>query len=117
MNRQQLSEPISSLTPALEVQRERGLRTRRGHKPLADPGTRAKATPTPADRVLVTLPHLRKLATMNLPGQPINTTATTINCAVKDARPLLEAHGHPNSTSTPPPHTSRRRQIPHKPIC
>ncbi|MGW0842444.1 helix-turn-helix domain-containing protein [Streptomyces sp. NPDC002787] len=93
MTRWQLSELIDSLTPAMEVQREQVLRTRRGHERLVAPGAGAKAKLTSADRVLVTLLHLRKLATTDLLGQLFNTTAMTISRAVKDARPLLEAHG------------------------
>ncbi len=93
MTRRQLSELTDSLTPAMEVQREQVLRTRRGHERLVAPGAGAKAKLTSADRVLVTLLHLRKLATMDLLGQLFNTTAMTISRAVKDTRPLLEAHG------------------------
>lgn len=57
------------------------------------PGTGAKAKLTCADRVLVTVLHLRKLATINLLGQLFNTTAMTISRAAKDVRPLLQAHG------------------------
>ncbi|MBV7670004.1 transposase family protein [Streptomyces halstedii] len=92
MARRQLSELIDSLTPAMEDQRERVLRTRRGHERLVAPGTGAKAKLTSADRVLVTVLHLRKLATMDLLGQLFNTTAMTISRAAKDVRPLLEAH-------------------------
>jgi hypothetical protein len=93
MTRRQLSELIDSLTPAMEAQREQVLRTRRGHERLVAPGAGAKAKLTSADRVLVTVLHLRKLATMDLLGQLFNTTAMTISRAVKDVRPLLEAHG------------------------
>ncbi|MFF0088287.1 hypothetical protein ACFYR1_53290 [Streptomyces canus] len=57
MTRQQL---IDSLTPAMEVQREQVLRARRGHERLVAPGSGAKAKLTSADRVLVTVLHLRK---------------------------------------------------------
>lgn len=93
MTRRQLSELIDSLTPAMEVQREQVLRTRRGHERLVAPGTGAKAKLTSADRVLVTVLHLRELATMDLLGQLFNTTAMTISRAAKDVRPLLESHG------------------------
>ncbi|MCL7377059.1 ISAzo13 family transposase [Streptomyces sp. 35G-GA-8] len=93
MTSRQLSELIDSLTPAMEVQREHLLRTRRGHERLVAPGAGAKAKLTSADRVLVTVLHLRKFANMNLLGQLFNTTAMTISRAVKDVRPLLEAHG------------------------
>ncbi|MFF1713139.1 ISAzo13 family transposase [Streptomyces sp. NPDC058268] len=92
MPRRQLSELIDSLTPALEAQREQVLRTRRGHERLVAPGAGAKAKLTPADRILVTVLHQRKLATMDLLGQLFNTTAMTISRAAKDIRPLLKAH-------------------------
>lgn len=57
------------------------------------PGAGAKAKLTSADRVLVTVLHLRKLATMDLLGRLFNTIAMTVSRAVKDVRPLLEAHG------------------------
>ncbi|MEV7737324.1 hypothetical protein AB0O75_35490 [Streptomyces sp. NPDC088921] len=68
MTRQQLSELIDALTPALEVQRERVLHARRGHERLVAPGTGAKAKLTPAERILATVLHLRKLAIMDLLG-------------------------------------------------
>ncbi|MDQ0605182.1 transposase [Streptomyces canus] len=100
MTRQQFCELIDALTPALEVQREHVLRTRRGHERLVAPGTGAKAKLTPADRVLVTVLHLRKLATMDLLGQLFGVTAMTISRAKQEVHPLLEAQGHPISTST-----------------
>ncbi|MEU5328919.1 transposase family protein [Streptomyces parvus] len=93
MTRRQLNELIDVLTPAMEIQGEQVLRTRRGHERLVAPGTGAKPKLTSADRVLATVLHLRKLATMNLLGQLFNTTAMTISRAAKDVRPLLEAHG------------------------
>ncbi len=93
MPRQHLSEPIDALTPAMEIQREQVLRTRRGHERLVAPGAGAKAKLTPADRVLVTVVHLRKIATMDLLGQLFNTTAMTVSRAAKDVRPLLAAQG------------------------
>ncbi|MFJ9351177.1 ISAzo13 family transposase [Streptomyces sp. NPDC101237] len=100
MTRQRLSKLIDALTPALEVQREQVLRTRRGHERLVAAGTGAKAKLTPADRVLVTVLHLRKLATMDLLGQLFGVTAMTISRAKQEVRPLLEAHGHDINTST-----------------
>ncbi|MFI1370223.1 transposase family protein [Streptomyces griseochromogenes] len=91
---------IDTLTPALEVQREQVLRTRRGHERLVAPGTGAKAKLTPADRILVTVLHLRKLATMDLLGQLFGVTAMTISRAKQEVRPLLEAHGHHITAST-----------------
>ncbi|MEU0837241.1 ISAzo13 family transposase [Streptomyces sp. NPDC005969] len=99
MTRQQLSELIDALTPALEVQRERVLRTRRGHERLVAPGTGAKARLTPAERILATVLHLRKLATMDLIGQLFGVTAMTISRAKQEVHPLLEAHGHHINTS------------------
>ncbi|QHC18865.1 ISAzo13 family transposase [Streptomyces sp. GF20] len=64
MTRRQLNELIDVLTPAMEIQREQVLDTRRGHGRLVAPGTGAKPKLTSADRVLATVLHLRKLATM-----------------------------------------------------
>lgn len=63
MTRQQLSALIDTLTPALKVRREHVLRTRHGHERLVAPGAGTKAKLTPADGILVTALHLRKLAT------------------------------------------------------
>ncbi|MFF3403991.1 transposase family protein [Streptomyces sp. NPDC002659] len=100
MTRQQLIELIDALTPALEVHRERVLRTRRGHERLVAPGTGAKAKLTPAERILATVLHLRKLATMDLIGQLFGVTAMTISRAKQEVHPLLETHGHHINTST-----------------
>lgn len=91
MPRRQLSELIGSLIPVMEAQCEQVLRTRRGHERPVAPGAGAKAKLTSADRILVTVLHLRKLATMDLLGQLFDTTAMTISRAVRDLRPLLEA--------------------------
>lgn len=98
--RRQLNELIAVLTPAMEVQREQVLRTRRSHERLVAPGAGAKAKLTAADRVLATVLHLRKLATMGLLGQLFDTTAMAISRAAKDVRPLLETHGIHISVST-----------------
>ncbi|MFJ7968367.1 ISAzo13 family transposase [Streptomyces sp. NPDC096324] len=100
MTRQQFSNLIDALTPALEVQREQVLRTRRGHERTVAPSAGAKAKLTPADRVLATVLHLRKLATMDLLGQLFGVTAMTISRAKQEVRPLLETHGHHVETST-----------------
>jgi hypothetical protein len=100
MTRQQLSKLIDEPTPALEIQRERVLRTRRCHERLVAPGTGAKAKLTPAERILATVLHLRKLATMDPLGQLFGVTAMTISRAKQEVRPLLEAHGHHVNTST-----------------
>jgi hypothetical protein len=60
---------------------------------MVPPGAGATVKLTSAHRVLVTVLHLRKLATMDPLGQLFNTTAMTISRAAKDVRPLLEAHG------------------------
>lgn len=64
------------------------------------PGAGAKAKLTPADKVLVTVLHLRKIATMGLLGQLFNTTAMTVSRAAKVIRPLLAAQGVRVSVST-----------------
>ncbi|NEA20239.1 helix-turn-helix domain-containing protein [Streptomyces halstedii] len=89
-----------ALTPAMEIQREHVLRTRRGHERLVAPGTGAKAKLTPADKVLVTVLHLRKTGTMDLLGQLFNTTAMTVSRAAKVIRPLLAAQGVRVAAST-----------------
>ncbi|MCZ0985009.1 transposase family protein [Streptomyces diastatochromogenes] len=81
----------------------RSQRIRRRRKPWSQakaPGTGAKAKLTPADRILVTVLHLRKLATMDLLGQLLGVTAMTISRAKQEVRPLLEAHGHHINAST-----------------
>ncbi|MGQ4419159.1 transposase family protein, partial [Streptomyces sp. SAS_269] len=100
MTRQQLSQLIDTLTPALEMQREEVLRARRGHEHRVAPGTGAKAKLTSADRILATVLHLRKLATMDLLGQLFGVSAVTICRASQEVRPLLEALGHHIGAST-----------------
>ncbi|MBL1102047.1 ISAzo13 family transposase [Streptomyces sp. 205] len=96
----QLSELIDTLVPEMELQREQTLRARRGRERLVAAGTGAKAKLTPADRILATVLHLRKLATMDLLGQLFGVTAMTISRASQEVRPLLEAHGHHVNAST-----------------
>jgi transposase len=98
--RQQLNQLIDALTLALEIQREKVLHARRGHERLVAPGTGAKAKLTSADRILATVLHLRKLATMDLLGQLFGVSAVTICRASLEVRPLLEAHGHHTAPST-----------------
>jgi hypothetical protein len=100
MTRQQLSEMIDTLTPALERQREQTLDTRRGRPRLLAPGAGAKAKLTPAERILTTVLHQRRLATTELLGQLFGVTAMTISHANQEVRPLLEAHGHRIPAST-----------------
>ncbi|MET9478210.1 transposase family protein [Streptomyces sp. NPDC002922] len=87
-------------TPQLALQHEQTLHTIRGHACLVAPGTGAKAKLAPADRILATVLHLRKLATMNLLGQLFGVSAVTISRASQEVRPLLEAHGHHIDAST-----------------
>jgi transposase len=100
MSRQQLSDLIGVLIPELALQREQTLHTIRGHARLVAPGPGAKAKLAPADRILATVLHLRKLATMNLLGQLFGVSAVTISRASQEVRPLLEAHGHHIDAST-----------------
>jgi hypothetical protein len=100
MTRRQLSELTRALTPALAAQREITLRTHRGHERLVAPGTGAKARLTPADRILATVLHQRKLATTELLGQLFAVTAMTISRVTREVRPLLEAHGQHITAST-----------------
>ncbi|MFI8308982.1 ISAzo13 family transposase [Streptomyces sp. NPDC085927] len=100
MSDQQLGKLIDTLVPEMELQREHTLRARRGRERLVAAGTGAKAKLTPADRILATVLHLRKLATMDLLGQLFGVTAMTISRASQEVRPLLEAHGHHINGST-----------------
>ncbi|MFD5934141.1 ISAzo13 family transposase [Streptomyces sp. NPDC060333] len=100
MTHQQLNQLIETLTPALETQREEVLHARRGHGRLVASGTGAKAKLTPAERILSTVLHLRKLGNMDLLGQLFGVSAVTICRASKEVRPLLEAHGHRIAAST-----------------
>ncbi|MEV0282448.1 ISAzo13 family transposase [Streptomyces sp. NPDC050610] len=100
ISHRQLSELISALAPKLELQREQTLRAVRGHERLVAPGAGAKAKLTPADRILATVLHLRKLGTVNLLGQLFNVSGVTISRANQEVRPLLEAHGHHITPST-----------------
>ncbi|MDK0517599.1 transposase family protein [Streptomyces sp. ML-6] len=77
----------SPLHPGRFIQREQTLRAIRGHERLVAPGTGAKAKLTPADRILATVLHLRKLATVNLLGQLFNVSAVTISRANQAVRP------------------------------
>ncbi|WUP61235.1 transposase family protein [Streptomyces sp. NBC_00258] len=95
-----------------QVLEERGGGPTRASAPHA-PQSRAHGRPRrrrqsqahPADRVLATVLHLRKLATMDLLGQLFGVTAMTINRAKQEVRPLLETHGHHVDTSTARFHT------------
>ncbi|MDG4533407.1 hypothetical protein [Streptomyces sp. AV19] len=113
MARQQLGELIDTLIPQLELQRERTLRARRGHERLVAPGTGAKAKLAPADRILATVLHQRKLATMDLLGQLFGVTAMTISRANQEVRPppgsARPSHQRRHSSL---PHTRRHRDVP-----
>ncbi|MFH9044563.1 ISAzo13 family transposase [Streptomyces sp. NPDC017966] len=93
MPRKQLSDLTHTLIPRLEEHREQARHTARGGPRCIAPGTGRKPVLTPADQILVTILYLRKHALQELFGQLFNTTAMTISRAVKDVRPLLEAHG------------------------
>ncbi|MFE2942941.1 ISAzo13 family transposase [Streptomyces sp. NPDC059255] len=93
MTRQRLSDLIGTLMPGLEERRERARHAARGGSRRVARGTGRKPTLTPADQILVTVLYLRKHSLQELLGQLFNTTAITISRAVKDVRPLLEAHG------------------------
>ncbi|MFJ2967552.1 hypothetical protein ACIPIC_35345 [Streptomyces collinus] len=87
-----LSDLTHSLTPELEERREPVRHAARGGPCRVAPGTGRKPTLTPADQILVTILYLRKHSLQELLGQLLNATAMTISRAVKDVRPLLEAH-------------------------
>ena len=100
MTRRQLGGMIRTLTPVLAAQREQTLHTRRGGRPSQTPGTGAKARLTPAERILVTVLYLRKLATQELLGDLFGVTAMTVSRAIREVRPLLHAHGYDITAST-----------------
>ncbi|MEU0843074.1 transposase family protein [Streptomyces sp. NPDC005962] len=93
MTRQQLSDLINTLIPGLEESREQARHAARGGPRRVVRGTGPNPSLTPADQILVTVLYLRKHSLQELLGQLFNTTAITISRAVKDVRPLLEAHG------------------------
>ncbi|MER8073496.1 ISAzo13 family transposase [Streptomyces sp. NPDC094034] len=93
MSRKQLSDLTHTLIPRLEEHREQVRHAARGGPRRVARGTGRKPTLTPADQILVTILYLRKHALQELLGELFNTTAMTISRAVKDVRPLLEAHG------------------------
>jgi hypothetical protein len=89
-----VAELESGQAPLGRVRRPGGGRKKdRGGPRRVARGTGRKPTLTPADQILVTILYLRKHARQELLGQLFNTTAMTISRAVKDVRPLLEAHG------------------------
>jgi hypothetical protein len=100
MTRRQLGGMIRTLTPVLAAQREQTLHTRRGGRPSQTPGTGAKARLTPAERILVTVLYLRKLATQELLGGLFGVTAMTVSRAIREVRPLLHTHGYDITAST-----------------
>ncbi|MGW3974936.1 ISAzo13 family transposase [Streptomyces ardesiacus] len=100
MPRKQLSDLTHTLIPKLEEHREQARHAARGGPRRVAQGTGRKPVLTPADQILVTILYLRKHALQELLGQLFNTTAMTISRAVKDVRPLLEAHGVPIPAST-----------------
>jgi transposase len=105
MPRAQLSDLTRILIPELEELREQVRHAARGGPRRVARGTGRKPTLTPADQILVTILYLRKHARQELLGQLFNTTAMTISRAVKDVRPLLQAHGVRPPASTARFHT------------
>ncbi len=100
MTRHQFDDMIAALTPMLATQREQTLYTRRGNRPSQTPGTGAKAKLTPAERILATVLHQRKLATQELLGELFGVTKMTISRAAREVSPLLQAHGCQITAST-----------------
>lgn len=93
MSRKQLSDLTQILIPGLEEHREQVRHAARGGPRRVARGTGRKPTLTPAEQILAAILYLRKHALQELLRQLFNTTAMTISRAVKDVRPLLEAHG------------------------
>lgn len=93
MTRQRLDDLTHALIPRLDECREQARHAARGRPRRVARGAGRKPTLTPADQILATILYLRKVARQELLGQLFSTTAMTISRAVKDVRPLLEAHG------------------------
>lgn len=100
ISREHLDGMIRALTPALALQREQTLYIRRGSRPSQTPGTGVKAKLTPAERILATVLHQRKLATHDLLGELFAVTPITTSRAVREVLPLLDAHGYQITAST-----------------
>jgi hypothetical protein len=92
MTHQQFDTLISELTPVLTDQRELSRRYNRGGERLRAAGAGASDKLAPADRILATVPYLRKLGTHELFGQLFAVHSSTITRAVNQVRPLLEEH-------------------------
>ncbi|WP_413803699.1 ISAzo13 family transposase [Streptomyces iranensis] len=93
MTRQHFSDVVNTLISGLEEHREQARHAARGGPRRVARGTGRKPSLTPADQILVTILYLRKHSLQELLGQLFDTTAMTISRAVKDVRPLLDAHG------------------------
>ena len=100
MTHQQFDSAIASVAPALENQRERSRTQRRGGRPSQVPGAGPKEKLTPADRILITVLYLRKIAPQALLGQLFGVTTMTASRVIREVRPLLEAAGHQATAST-----------------
>lgn len=100
MTREQLSDLTHTLIPRLDEHRERVRHAARGGPRRVARGSGRKPTLTPADQILVTILYLRKHSRQELLGRLFNTTAMTISRAVKNVRPLLEAHDLTVTAST-----------------
>jgi hypothetical protein len=100
MPRPAFDEMLRTLTPALASAREQTLYARRGNRTSLTPGTGAKAKLTPAQRILTTVLHQRKLATHDLLGELFNVTPITTSRAVREVLPVLTAHGYQITAST-----------------
>ncbi len=100
MPRPVFDEMLRTLTPALALAREQTLYARRGQRASLTPGTGAKAKLTPAERILVTVLHQRKLATHDLLGELFAVTPMTTSRAAREVFPILTAHGYRITAST-----------------
>jgi transposase len=105
MPRPVFDEMLRTLTPALAAARDQALYTRRGGRASLTAGTGAKAKLTPAERILVTVLHQRKLATHDLLGKLFTVTSMTTSRAVRDVLPIMTAHGYQIAPSTARLHT------------
>ncbi|GHG83674.1 ISAzo13 family transposase [Streptomyces griseocarneus] len=100
MPEHQLEALTRELAEPLEAHRETNRHRQRGGARLRAAGAGAKDTLTPTDRVLATVPYLRKLCTQDLLAELFGMNRSTITRAIQEVRHLLDQHGRTITPST-----------------
>jgi hypothetical protein len=95
---------LNDLIPAPAEQRERLRHERRGGERRRARGAGARDKLSDADRILATVPCLRKIGTRNLLARLFGVTGSTLTRAIQEVRPLPAKSG-----PTIPPSTARFR--------